>query len=110
MPSTNLHAMQIAQIEVVEDVLVVGEKQTTEALCSSESQPLMVKRPEHVYFQVPELSSSADVKLLTVGIVYYRDRCVGIEVATFEYSKASQVPSLMGNGHRHFRANKLIRL
>ena len=60
-PPPVLHAVQIAQSRYTEDVLVEGEKQTTQALCSSESQSPVFNRPEHVFLPVPEVFSSADV-------------------------------------------------
>ena len=105
--------MQIAQSRFGEDVLVEGEKQMTQVLCLSVSQPSVFKRPVHVFLPVSEMLSSTDINFdrrVYVSLRLLRGhRDDYILNSSFEqsngYSKASQAPSPMGDGHRHFRTN-----
>ena len=71
--------MKIAQSRVDEDVLAVGDKQMTEALYSSESQPPVFNNPEHDFIPVP----GAHTQSCDLWVLLYWNCCIGIEVATF---------------------------
>ena len=106
--------MQIAQSRVDEDLLAVGEKQMTEALYSSESQPPVFNNPEHDFLPVPgEHTQSCDLWIYYISIVALAlGGCIFSSSygKSDEYSKASQALSRMGDGHIHFKTNDLIRL